>query len=339
MRLTAIARLVKKRGGSRASGFGPRLAIAAVLGTLLVSGQVAAGDAAVRVTVTTKPVHSLVAQVMEGVAEPLLIVDGAASAHTFTLRPSSARAVADASVFIRVSDKAEPFTRKLVEGLPKNVLVLSLADEKLGVNLLAQRESGAFDAHVHDAEGQGGEREPHGADDRDHIDAHIWLDPQNAKAIVAAVARVLGSKWPQHAAAFTANAEKTAAHLDALTAEVAASLAPLKAKPFVVFHDAYQYFEVRFGLPAAGAITLSPDQPPSAKRLTQVREKIRSLHAGCVFAEPGFQPKLLAAVTEGEAVYTGNLDPEGQSLTPGPKLYEQLLRNLSRDLQACLART
>lgn len=305
----------------------------------------AAGEMPVRVAVTSKPIHSLVAQVMEGVASPLLIVEGASSAHTFTLKPSAARAIAGSAMFIRVSERMEPFTRKLVEGLPKNVTVLTLADAQLGVTLLPQRLSGTFEAHAHKEtgpDGHGGHEadDHHDGDDADHgsaTDGHLWLDPQNARAIVQAVAKALAARWPQHAAQFKDNAAKADAELAALEGELAAQLAPIKEKPFIVFHDAYQYFEHRFGVVAVGAVTLSPDQPPSAKRLTEVRQKLRTLHAACIFAEPQFQPKLLAAVTEGTTVRTGTLDPEGQALEPGPGLYAQLMRTLARDLTSCFA--
>lgn len=334
------------------------LLAAVVLCSGVAGPAVATAETPVRVAVTSKPIHSLVAQVMEGVAEPLLIVEGASSAHTFTLKPSAARAIAEAAMFIRVSERMEPFTRKLVEGLSKDVTVITLADTHLGVSLLPQRVSGAFEAHVHahdegdqeheHQEGHGGHddhdaHDHNGAGDADQdaahgaaMDGHLWLDPENARAIVSAVANALSAKWPQHAARFAANAGKANSELAALETEIATQLSALKRKPFIVFHDAYQYFEHRFGVAAVGAVTLSPDQPPSAKRLTEVRQKLRTMHAACIFAEPQFQPKLLAAVAEGSEVRTGTLDPEGQNLQPGPGLYAQLLRDLARDLKSCL---
>lgn len=304
------------------------------------------------VVVTIKPIHALVSQVMEGIGTPVLIVAGNASPHTFTLKPSSASAIAKAQVFIRVSDELEPFTRKLVEGLPPSVSLLTLADDRLGIKLLDLRQTGTFEPHHHDHEEDHDGHEPHageaheahaGHGEEDHEgydhevkDPHIWLDPDNAKAIVTAVADVLSEKWPDKKEAFQANAERARARIDALSADIAKDLESVRAKPFVVFHDAYQYFEKRFDLSAVGSITVSPDQQPSAKRLTEVRAKIRELKAGCVFAEPAFQPKLLAAVTEDTGARTGTLDPEGQILEPGPKLYDTLMRALSHDLVACL---
>ncbi|MET1045293.1 MAG: zinc ABC transporter substrate-binding protein, partial [Hyphomicrobium sp.] len=126
------------------------------------------------------------------------------------------------------------------------------------------------------------------------------------------------------------------ADLDALNGELSSELKGAHGKPFIVFHDATQYFERRFGLGAVGSITVSPDVPPSARRLTDVRSKISSLGAVCVFTEPSFQPNLVAAVTEGTHARSGTIDVEGQMLPPGPNLYFELMRGLARNLSSCL---
>ena len=281
------------------------------------------------VVVTIKPIHSLVAQVMQGVAEPTLLVDGSSSPHSFSLKPSHIRAIANAGVFVRVSERLEPFTGKIVRSLPDSVRLVTLVDAP-GVRLLNQRTSGTFepDRHDHDAPSD---------DDGAGKDSHIWLDPDNAKAIGRDVAAVLSERYPQHADQFKANAERLGADIDALTAELRAMTAPLRDRPFVVFHDAYQYFDDRFDLDAVGSITVSPDVQPSAKRLNELRQKIRAVKAVCVFAEPLFQPQLVAALIEGTDARAGTLDPEGMSLTPGPQLYFTLMRNLAASLKACLA--
>lgn len=319
-------------------------AVVAVTGAIAgMAGH--AADGAPVVAVTIKPVHALAAQVMQGIAAPVLIVEGSASPHTFTLKPSAARTIQSAGVLVRVSEEIEPFTRKLADSLPQTVTLLTLADAAHGVKLLARRTSGTFEAHTHGvSEGQDDHadhdaHETHGgqADASHGFDGHIWLDPENAKAIISALAKTLSERYPAHAAAFAANAVKASASIDTLSAAIASDLAAVKGRPFVVFHDAYQYFEARFGMPASGSITMSPDQQPSAKRLTEVRKKIAGLEAACVFAEPQFQPKLVAAVTEGTSARTGTLDPEGLALTPGPNLYAELMTNLARDMKACLA--
>ncbi len=298
-------------------------------------------EAAPKVVVTVKPVHALVAAIMAGAGSPQLLVEGSASPHTFTLKPSAARAIEQADIFIRVSEATEPFTHRLAEGLPKAVTLITLADEKYGVTLLDQRAGGAFEAHHHDGEAG---HEDHGDDDAaghsgdGHAkNGHIWLDPENAKAITDAVASALAARAPDDAAVFKANAQSLKARIDALATDIAAELAPVKGKPFIAFHDAYQYFEKRFGLTAAGTITLSPEQQTSARRLSEVRAKIKDTGAACVFAEPGFQPNLVAAVSEGTRARIATLDPEGLLLMPGPDLYFVLMKNLSQGFKACLA--
>lgn len=283
---------------------------------------------AIDVVVTIKPIHSLVAQVMEGVGYPTLLVDGSASPHSFSLKPSHVRAIDAADVFIRVSERLEPFTGKIVRSLPESVRLLTLIDAP-GLKLLGQRPSGMFERHQHDAD------EPADADAAAK-DGHIWLDPDNAKAIAHNVASVLSERYPDHARQFKANAERLNDQIDALASELAAGTRPLRDKPFVVFHDAYQYFDARFGLDAVGSITVSPDVQPSAKRLTELRRKIRSLKAVCVFAEPWFQAPLVAALTEDTDARAGTLDPEGMTLEPGPQLYFALMRNLAAGLKSCL---
>jgi zinc transport system substrate-binding protein len=290
----------------------------------------AAANDEVKVVVTIKPIHSLVAQLMEGVAEPVLLVDGAASPHSFALRPSQVRAASDAGVFVRVSERLEPFTARLVRSLPDSVATVTLLDAP-GVKLLSQRAQLDFESHDHAHD----HHDEEAADSAD-ADSHIWLDPANAKAIGAYLSDVLAQRYPQHAQQFADNNKRLAARIDALTEELTAATAPLKGKPFVVFHDAYQYFDRRFDLDAVGSITMSPEVKPSAKRLNELRGKIRALGAVCVFAEPQFQPGLVAAVIEGTSAGSGTLDPEGRMLQPGAGLYAALMRDLVAGLQACL---
>lgn len=297
--------------------------------------------AEVKVVVTSKPVHSLVAGVMEGVGSPRVLIEGAASPHTYAMRPSDAKAVAGADAFFRVSVELEPFTGKLVKSLPKRVRVITLG-EAPGLKLLDMREGGAFEAHDdHDKDHGHDKKDAHGHANKaehaeDEHDPHIWLDPDNAKAMVAEIVRVLGEASPADAAKFKSNGVAMSAKIDRLAAELDGEMKPLAGKPFIVFHDVAQYFERRFGLTAAGSITVSPDLKPSAKRLTELRRKVMSHDAVCVFAEPSFEPKLVNTLIEGTKARSGTLDAEGVTLKAGPDLYFTLMRNVAAAMKACL---
>lgn len=299
------------------------------LGAAIIGATTTASAAETpKVVVTIKPVHSLVTRLMDGIGTPQLIVEGSASPHTFTLKPSTARAINEADIFVRVSDTLEPFTRKIVTTLPSHVKVVTLAGAG-GVTLLDQREGGTFEKHEH-------EGEAHDDHDEDGKDGHLWLDPSNAKAIAADVAKALIARYPVYASKVKSNEAALDADLDTLDRDLSSELKAAKDKPFIVFHDSTQYFEHHFGLHAVGSITVSPDVPPSAKRLAEVRSKISSLGAVCVFTEPEFQPNLVAAVTEGTNARSGTIDVEGQLLTPGPKLYFDLMRGVAHNLSSCL---
>jgi zinc transport system substrate-binding protein len=313
---------------------------AALVGTWMTIPLAAAAE--IKVVATIKPIHALVAKVMQGVGTPALLISGAASPHTYAMKPSDVRALHAADIFFRVLETVEPFTAKVIASLPGSVRVATLADAP-GIELLDVRTGATFEAHRHDDHGKehGATGLAHKDDDHDENararrDGHVWLDPENAKMMVAEIARVLAEASPENADVFRENADRLVAEIGALEAQIADELAPVKGRPFVVFHDAYQYFERRYGLNALGSITVSPEIQPSAKRLGEIRRKIAALGAACVFAEPQFQPKLVDAVIEGTNARSGTLDPEGALVAPGPDAYAVLLKSLAAGLRSCL---
>lgn len=308
--------------------------------TLLSLAMTGTALAAPQVVVSTKPLHSLVSSVMAGVAEPALIVKGAASPHTYSLRPSDAAALESADIVFWTGHGLELFLGDALETLSVGATVVELAEAE-GIELLPMREGGTFEAHSH------GDSHDHDHDhdhehDHDHGhhhgdgDMHFWLDPENAKLMVDAIATTLSEADPDNAATYAANAEAEIAALSALETEIAATLSAVDAKPFIVFHDAYQYFEARFGLEVAGTITVSPEAMPGAARIEELRAKVQELGATCVFAEPNFEPAIVRTIVEGTEAKAGTLDPEGSALPEGPDLYAALLRNLADGLVECL---
>ncbi|MCO6178182.1 zinc ABC transporter substrate-binding protein ZnuA [Ciceribacter sp. RN22] len=312
---------------------------AASVAALLVMPSLAAAE--VRVVASVKPVHSLVAAIMQGVGEPALIVGGAASPHTYSLKPSDAQKLEDADVVFWIGHDFEAFLDKPLEALPGDAKVVALSDAP-GLVKLPFREGGPFEAHDdgdhedHAAE-VGSEAEHHDEHEHGGTDMHLWLDPMNAKAMAAEIRDTLVAADPTNADAYRKNAEVLDNQIDALDREIAATIAPVKDKPFVVFHDAYQYFENRYHVRVAGSVTVSPETMPGAERLSAIHAKIGELGAACVFAEPQFEPKLLNVVTEGTAAKSGVLDPAGGALAEGPALYGDLLRAMATSLVACLS--
>lgn len=308
---------------------------AGFLASMLLATSAVAANGEVNVVASIRPVHSLVAAVMEGIGEPGLIIEGAGSPHSYALKPSQARMLESANVVFWVGHELEAFLEKPLETVGANAKSVELIDAhdlvKLGL-----REGGAFDEH--DRETSAGT--DHDADhDHGHgeFNPHLWLDPVNAKAMVHEIEEALIAADPANAAKYQANAEAVTARLDHLIAEVGAELEPVRGKGFIVFHDAYQYFENRFGVRAAGSITVSPEVMPGAARVSEIRAKVQELGAACVFAEPQFEPKLVSTVIEGTQARSGVLDPLGAELETGQELYFQLIRNMAGSIKACLS--
>ncbi|RTL61838.1 MAG: zinc ABC transporter substrate-binding protein [Hyphomicrobiales bacterium] len=299
-----------------------------LLGIVWLLGILPAAAEPPRVVVTIKPIHSLVAAVMKDVAQPELLVTGQASPHTYSLKPSQTRALYEADVFFRVANRVDPFASKVAASLPGRVTTIALLDAP-DLVLLHRRQDANFEAHTH------ADEEDH-KHDTDDFDAHVWLDPANARAIARRITEVLGKRFPPFAAQFERNRAALDARLVALDAELKATTAPVATVPFAVYHDAYQYFEHRYGLKAVGSLVAAPDVPISGKRLGDVRRQVAQLKAACVFGEPQSDPRLLQAIVEGTNSRTGILDAEGLALEPGPDLYVTLMRTLARDLRACL---
>ncbi len=302
----------------------PLLAAALVASTLLAP----TADAAPKVVASIKPIHSLIAGVMEGVADPDLIVAGGASPHLYALKPVDAERLERADIVFWIGPIFESFLAKPLTALAGKAEIVEL-DRAPGVTLLPARAGGAWEED---------EDEPRHAASALEQDGHLWLDPENAKAIVRVAAARLAALDRANAARYAANGAALERRLDALDGALRQRLGPLAGKRFVVFHDAYHYLERRYGLAAIGSITVSPENQPGARRLQAIREKIRTLGAQCVFREPQFEPRLVDVVIAGSSARTGVLDPEGALLARGPELYFELMNGLADGLVRCLGK-
>ena len=327
--------------------------ISTIVFTFLAINSIAKAE--IKVVTSIKPIHSLTSYVMDGVGKPDIIVDGYNSPHNFSLKPSHAKMIEKANLIIWVGEDLETFLEKPLKTISKDAVNVEIMGLK-GIKKLKFREKNIFEGHDdhehghkehkehgHDEHKEHGHKEKkhddHGHEGHAHgeHDPHVWLDPINAKAIVHEIEEALVKADPKHASTYEANAHEMMEKLDKLTAELQEELEPFHKKGFIVFHDAYQYFEQRFDLAAIGSITVSPEVMPGAERVSELREKILELNATCVFSEPQFEPKLVETLVEGTGARTGVLDPLGATLAKGPDLYFQLLRNMASSLKKCLS--
>ena len=318
--------------------------------------------AEVNVVTTIKPLHSLVSSVMKGVGEPSLIIEGTNNPHTFVFKPSHAEMIENADIVFWIGEDLEAFMEKPLDSLAKNAKTIAFMD-LASIEKLKFREQNIFDDHDdhghddHDDHGHkdddhddhddhdGHDDEHDGHDDHDdhaghhdghnhgEFDAHIWLDPANAKEMVLEISHELSELDPSNKSKYEDNASKTIAALDTLIEEVDNSLS--KDISYIVFHDAYQYFETRFGVKSAGALTLNPDVLPGAKQIADIQDLINDKGIKCIFSEPQYNPKIIETLGNDMNISTGVMDPLGAYIEPGPTMYVELINGIANSIKEC----
>lgn len=289
------------------------------------------GKAAPNVVTDIPPVHALVAEVMQGVAEPRNVIRPGASPHDYSLRPSDAAALEQADIVFWVGSELTPWLDRALANLSSEAQVVSLLRAD-GLTLHNFRDDGD-DHDIQDTHSE------HGHDEHAHdgLDPHAWLDPVNAQVWLGLIAETLAAADPANAAVYQENAKQGQARLETLITDIHASLAPVADRPFIVFHDAYQYFEHRFGLNMVGSITLSDAREPGAARIAKIRQTVASRGAVCVFAEPQFNQSMVETVLDATAASMGVIDPLGSAIPLGPDFYPTLIEEMGTSLADCLA--
>ncbi len=295
-----------------------------LLGLLLATPALAAP----RIVVSIAPIHSLVAALTKGICAPQLLLSQGGSPHSASLRPSQARALSQADLLIWVGPELESFLSQSVKQLVRpgaEMRLLTLA----GLRVLPQRKGGFWEQEDDHSDGhQHGEQ---------GINPHIWLSPANAKQISRAISKRLSRIDPAKRSGYEQNLALLLDKITDLQKELSLQLQPLQDRPYLVFHDAYPYFEQAFSLNAVGSVRVSAERAPGARRLQQIQTRLKESHAICLFSEPQFSPALAHRLTAGSHLRLGVLDPLGKTADSGEDAWFILMRNLARNLRSCLA--
>lgn len=293
---------------------------------LICANQATAADHPT-IMVSIKPFYNLCAKVMLSVGKPQLLLQNNASPHDYHLKPSDIKLINSSDLIIWGGPELEGYLQKPIANTDSSK-DLNLA--KLpGLKLLALRTSTNWEEDHHDHA-----HHDH-SHDHDVHDSHFWLDPDNAIVIVKAVAKRLTDLDPQHAAIYTKNANDFVHEIKQHNITWRQQLSVMQNKPFIVFHDAYQYFDKFFGLNGVGSISLNPEIPPSAQRIQDIQSLLNTQQVKCIFSEPQFNYKIIDTLTDGLNIYHGQLDPLGQDADTGPKGYFILIDKLVSSFVAC----
>ena len=307
----------------------------------LLTGSAALADSP-RVVTDIAPVHSLVSRVMDGIGKPDLIVPNETSPHDYRLRPADAEALESAGLVFWMGEGLTPWMERALDSLSGEATIIELLalDETV---TLPFREGALFDAHDHsehdghdDHDDHDHDKEHDDHDDHGEFDPHAWLSTDNAKTWLNVIAAKLSSIDPANAGGYFANASEAIAELDALDKEVNEMLDTVRGGKFIVFHDAYQYFETVYDFPASGAISLSDASDPGAARIAEIAKRIESENIQCVLSEPQFNANMVDTVMAGTAAKTEVIDPLGFGIKPGASLYTKLIKGMATSLVNCL---
>ncbi|MEP4544919.1 MAG: zinc ABC transporter substrate-binding protein [Saccharospirillum sp.] len=280
-----------------------------------------------RVLVSIAPLHSLVAQVMEGVAEPELVYEASQSPHSSAMTPRQLKAVVEADLLFWIGPELETALARLLPRLSENAQAFELHDFDAGMTLLPMRETlfsvpGTGDDHGHD----------HG-----DIDPHFWLSLDNAQRFVDFVEARLIEQDPDNRDRYQGNAEQARISLDTLGEQLNDRLSTSRDTPYILFHDGFQYFEHDQNLNGLGALVLNPDIPPGPRTIARLRDLAEPLERVCLFREPQYSERWLMPLVDNlDKATLGTIDPLGQLSEPGTGLYADMMLRLASDLAACL---
>ncbi len=343
--------------------------------------------AEVRAVTSIKPVHGLVASILNGIAEPELLIKGVESPHDYQLRPSDAKSMQEADFIVWIGPSIETSISQAIESLAKDAILIELS-EISGLTLYefrsthmhrdgeeehhdedeherdhkAENDEGDHsheEEHQHEAETHDderheedersaqGEEDGHGeehesaehADRHDHdgeYDLHVWLDVRNAKLMASHIEAVFSEALPEHAEQLHSNSHALLKKLDQLESSLESEAQMIADKPYIVFHDAYQYFERWLDLDSVAAVTLNPEILPGIGQINELKEAVHETGAICAFAEPQFNPDILHVLQEGTDLKIGMLDPLGADVEPSSNAYFEVMQNMMNSLHSCL---
>ena len=292
----------------------------------------------IKVVTTIKPLHSLISRIMETRGEPQLIIEGTNNPHTFVFKPSHAKMIEEADIVFWIGEDLEAFMEKPLNSLAKDTKKIAFMDSE-SIEKLKFREENIFDDHDDhdDHDGHDDEHDDHAGhhDGHNHgeFDAHIWLDPENAKEMVKIIRDELIKIDPEGQRQYSVNTAGATLELDNLINNVEKELS--KDISYIVFHDAYQYFETRFGVKSAGALTLNPDVLPGAKQIADIQDLISDKGIKCIFSEPQYNPKIIETLGNDMNISTGVMDPLGAFIDPGPTMYVELINGIANSIKEC----
>jgi zinc transport system substrate-binding protein len=251
-----------------------------------------------KVTASFLPLYAHAKSVAGDLAEVSQLLGAGVGPHDFQFKPSDVKKIANTDLLILNGLGLEEWMEGMVaQAKNKNLVII---DTSRGVPLTpGPQELTIGLAHSHEGHDHG---EAGGAN------PHIWLDPVAAQQQVKSILQGLQKADPKNASGYQTNADRYLAELQKLDAEFAEQLSLLQPKNLITFHEAFPYLAKRYGLNYLGFIEQFPEKAPSPKELSALVDIIKRQKVKVLFAEGGYEPKLLKTIAQQTGAIVAQLD-------------------------------
>jgi len=292
---------------------------------LLVLQAIPAVARPLNIVTDIAPIRALAAAIAGADRSPENLIPTAVSPHDFALKPSHMRLLARADLIIWLGPQSTPaLARPLARAdVGKRLLTLN---QLPGTLLLPLRSPGLFGTR------------PTGianlAPRPENIDPHSWLAPENLRLWARAIARRLSALDPDKTATYQGNLKQFLSRLDKAERDIRQVLQP-PLKPFVQYHDSFQYFERGFALLPLGAATTGAMESASLGTIIGLRDALANQGDACVFVtSPALKNRAAPLLTYGASLAV--VDPLGRDIDPADYTPTALLRHIASRMASCL---
>lgn len=271
------------------------------------------------VVATIRPLHSILSSILQGVSEPRLLLDQNQSPHHFSLRPSQRSLLAHANIVFWVGEELEAFMPRVIKSLPKNVKTVALINSP-GLKLLKLRKH-------HDKE-TAHEHHP------GNTDPHIWLSVDNTIELAKGMSDILALQIPEKRHSIETNLKKLVTKLNDLKTQLNNTFNK-RDFSYLVYHDAYQYFENDMNVSPLAAISDDEEQAPGIRHLRYINQLLASRPVSCIIINTLQQPPIVKNLVASSRLIKVYLEPLGQQFSPGPELYFRLMNTIAGGYRQC----
>lgn len=268
---------------------------------LLLSSEGMAGER-IKVVTTIPTLKEFVNQVGGDKVEVVSLLKGGEDLHTFDPRPSSAKAVSNAAILVKIGIGLDEWGDKIANASGNKKLIIVEASK--GVNVISPP----------------GENPSHARGN-----PHIWHDPENAKVMLENIYQALATASPDNSGYFRTNRDTYTARLTELGKEMDATLAVVKDRRVVTYHPGWAYFLKRFRFQELFNIEKAEGREPSAKEIAKAIERIKVENIKMILGEPEAPRKILDIITKETGAVAVTLAPEIGSL-PQAGGYMEMMR-------------